>query len=335
MVAVIVVGFNSQQYLDDCFSSVLRSNYDQYRIIFVDNNSTDQSVEYVSRKYPSVVIIQNDQNLGFARANNIGLANAAKIGAEYVLLLNPDTIIDEKCLFYLTSNPNPHTILQPLVLLYKNTKTSLINSAGNHLNFLGISYCGDYKKNRSSAKSGSIVSASGTALFAPIKLLNNIGGFDESFFMYHEDLDLCWRARMAGYQIKLVSDAIVWHKYHYSANPIKMYYFERNRIIFLFKNYEVKTLLLIAPALFLHELLVCAYAIKGQFLTAKLKSYASVVQLLPLIMIGRKSVKRVRGDHQLKKLINAQIQFEEVTVPLIAVYNKLLRGYWKIIFPLI
>ncbi len=335
LVGIVIVGYNSKKHVDDCFLSILRSDYQKIRIIFVDNNSSDKSIEYVASKYPSVITIASSRNIGFAGANNLGIIEAKRIGAQYVFMLNPDAIIDDQCISNLVKNASPRVILQPLVLLHNKTKTDLINSAGNRLNFLGISYCGDYKKNKATVKSGQIVSASGAAMFAPLKAICDIGMFDESYFMYHEDLDLCWRARIAGFEIELIANALVWHKYHFSRNSSKMYYFERNRLFFLLKNFQAKTLLLIAPMLLLHELLVCAYSIKASFLIAKLKSYFSIVLLMPTIIASRKLLKRVQNDRSLKIFINDRIQFEEVTIPFIAVYNKILNGYWKIIFRLI
>ncbi len=333
LVAIVIVGYNSRSFLEDCFSSIFSSDYANLKIIFVDNASTDGSAEFVQSHFPKVDVIASKENNGFAKGNNIGIKRAFEEKPKFIFLLNPDTVIDKDCLGKLVkqSASSDNTILQPLVLLYEKGKTDLINTTGNHLNYLGISYVSDYRKKSSEAKNGPIVSASGAAMWWPAEVLHKVGFFDESFFLYHEDLDLCWRARIAGYDVQLVPDAHIWHKYRFSSNKQKLWYVERNRLLFLLKDFEVKTLVLIAPMFLVNELLTCLFALKGGWLKSKLGSYGSVIKLLPAVAKERRAIKRRVSDHQLKKLLSSKINFAEVKVPLAKQYNFLLNGYWQLI----
>ncbi len=338
-IAIIIVGYNSQVYLKDCFDSLHNSDYQQFDIIFVDNNSSDQTVKIIEEKYPKTILIKNKGNFGFAKSNNIGFNYALKHKYDYLFILNPDTIVDSRCLSQLieAAKTKPQTVLQPLILLHDGKKTNLINTNGNVLNYLGISFVGDYKKPQSKAQAKKITIGSGAALFLPREIIEKVGGFDEDFFMYHEDVDLSWRIHKAGFNIEALTDAIVWHKYSFSRNNLKLYYFERNRLLFLFKNFSLKYLILISPAFLLNELSVLVVALAQGWLLAKIKSYGSVIALSHKNYQKRKAVNLItrRDDHQLKALITSELNFAEINLPLKNVYEGIIRVYWAIIYRLI
>ena len=137
--AIIIVGFNSKKYLSDCLRALRKADKtDKTKVFFIDNDSSDESVLFIRKNFPEVMVIESKKNLGFAGGNNLGIEEAIKTGADHILLLNPDTIIDQNCLKVLESKADTQTILQPLILLHLDGKmTDLVNTSGNHLNFLG------------------------------------------------------------------------------------------------------------------------------------------------------------------------------------------------------
>ncbi len=333
-VAVLVLGYNSQKYLNDCFTSIRSLRPKNYITIFIDNNSKDNSIQFIQDKFPEVKIIRNNKNLGYAAGYNVGIKEVIKNKVEYVFLLNPDTIVKINCLQELLKKANDRMILQPLILLYSHgRKTSLINTSGNHLHYSGISYCGDYRKKKETVQEKDITSASGSAIFIPVSILRKIGRFDEEFFMYHEDLDFCWRARLAGYNIRLIPKAIVWHKYHFSRNRLKLFYEERNRLFFIFKNYQIKTLILISPMLILNELLVLIFSLFNGWLIIKIKSLVFFMMKFDHVTGFRKKIERFRkvNDDVLKKYFSPEILFSEVQIPALKFYNLLSKGFWFLI----
>lgn len=336
MISIIVVGYNSKKDLRECFDSIYTSTYEKYRIIFVDNDSSDGSLEYVKNKYPNIITIKN-KNTGYAGGNNVGINKAIDLKSKYVFLLNPDTIIDKNCLGNLIKKADDGTILQPLILLNVDSKnTDLINTTGGHLNFLGFSYCSDYKRNRAEAKEKDLAIASGAAAFIPTTIFNKIGLFDESFFMYHEDVDLFWRARLMGFNIRLIPDSIVWHKYSFSKNRNKMFYAERNRLLFLYHNFSFKYRLLIFPAFLINEIMIILYSIISGWGWAKLKAYFSFFTIQSKEKTNKDFKKQLLARQSLLKIyINPEISFSEVKNPLFSPYNLLLRIYWKLIYVLI
>jgi GT2 family glycosyltransferase len=331
MIGVVVVGFNNHGDLKGCLGSLLRSRYKKFKIIYVDNGSTDGSVEFVEKNFQEVIVIKN-RNTGYAGGNNLGIKKALKLKCEYVFLLNPDTLIDQDCLGELVKHAKANKILQPLILIHeKGKKTDLINTTGNHLNYLGISYCNNYRQKSSYAKSGQITSASGAGMFIPSLIIKKIGFFDESFFMYHEDLDFNWRARKAGFDVELITSAKLWHKYKFSKNKLKYFYIERNRFYFIFKNYEIKTILLIFPFLLLNEILMILYSLLSGWFIYKLRSAGSFIYHLPRLLRNRRRVKWLVRDKELKKYFSSEIYFSEVKVPLLGFYSLLSQLYYLLI----
>lgn len=331
MIAVVVVGYNNLNDLEDCLKSILANSEKNIKIFYVDNDSRDASIDFVQNHFKSVQIIKN-KNTGYAGGNNVGIKMALKLGCKNIFLLNPDTILDSNCLALLKKASDQKTIIQPIVLIYeKGTKTHLINTTGNYLNFLGISYCNNYRQDEKIAQDGPIVSASGAAMFIPSAVIEKIGYLDESFFMYHEDLDFCWRARMAGFNVELLTTAKVWHKYSFSKNKLKYFYIERNRFLFIFKNFQIKTIFLILPFLLLNEILMLLYSIVSGWFIYKLKSCLSFFYLLPSALRERKKNKRLFDDRVLKQFLSSQVEFSEVKVPGLKIYSRLSGLYFAAI----
>lgn len=339
MIAILIVGYKSRNDLKDCLRSIFSSNYKNFRVFFIDN-SPDGSIEYIKSNFPKVTIVPNKENLGYAGGNNVLIKKAIEQKADYVFVLNPDTIIDSNCLEVLIKQANKRTILQPLLLLHNGKKkTNLVNSAGNDLNYLGFSYCGDYKKDKKEIENNkNIALASGAAIFIPTEIIKKIGSYDESFFMYHEDVDLNWRARIFGYNIRLINDAIVWHKYSFSRNKNKMFYAERNRLLFLYKNFSLKYLLLIFPVFIINEILVTIYAIFTGWGMQKIQATFAAIHRMPSEKKQRKlqllRIKRTQSE--MKKMISNNIAFSELSSSFIFwPYNVTIGFYWKLIRPLI
>lgn len=334
MIAAILVGWNSRDYLEDSLSSLTASRGVDLRVIFVDNASSDDSVEFIRSRYPDVTIIQNVENTGFCRGNNIGIEAALKLGAEAVFLVNVDTVVEPDCLRLLHAELREDRLVQPLILLHPRETDELVNTSGGTLHYLGFSYCSDYRRPSAGVnRERPMLIASGAAVLIPAPVLRKVGAFDESFFMYHEDVDLTWRARLAGYGIRLVPEAKVWHKYEFSRNSRKMTLGERNRWYFLLKNFQWKTLLLVLPFAVLNELLICLFALKEGWLGGKLGSYGTLLRRMPDLLRSRREIQRLRrvSDRELCTGMGAELQFSEVKIPAVVLYNAASRAYWNLV----
>jgi hypothetical protein len=203
--SIIIVNFNTKDLTADCLDSVFSKLSGDFEVIVADNNSSDGSVDYLNGRYGSrIKIISNRENLGFGRANN----TAAKIAAgEYLFFLNSDTIIPEDILPQLKicfGLPRVAVAAPSLVLPGGGIQKNSFGKFPNLFNTL----LGKLIGNIGEAKAEWV---SGAALAIRKSVFDKIGGFDEKYFMYFEDIDLCYQAAELGYEIKIAPDARVIH----------------------------------------------------------------------------------------------------------------------------
>jgi len=244
-VSIIILNYNSKEYLANCLDSVKKLEYPNYEVIVVDNASIDGSVNYIQNSLHSIKLIVNLKNLGYAKANNEA---AKEANGEFLLFLNADTWIKPNLLSELVStitiNPNAG-VCACTQLNYEGTQW--LNS-GITTDLFAYPL---YPKNQEK-----ILYSDGASLFVRGFIFKQVGGFDPVYFMYGEDVDLCWRILLAGYDIVVAKFAIVGHKSAgtsassgktYSASKLRRYLAERNSFRTLLKNYSASTLLYILP----------------------------------------------------------------------------------------
>ena len=212
--SIIIVNYNVEYFLEQCLNSVmLAAKNVNSEVIVVDNNSSDGSIEMLKAKFPKVQVIQNSENVGFSKANNQGI----KIGkGKYILLLNPDTVIDEQTLTKITDRMNADDQIgglgvrmvdgkgvflpeskrglpTPLVAFYKIFGLSSIFKKSKRFGRYHLSYLDEFEENE-------IDILSGAFMCMRKSVLDKIGLLDEAFFMYGEDIDLSYRIQKAGYK---------------------------------------------------------------------------------------------------------------------------------------
>lgn len=214
--AVIIVNYNTMELLRDCLESVYEANQPKggLQVIVVDNGSTDDSLEMVKKTFPEALIVANSENLGFAKANNIGVDAS---DAQNLLFLNSDTIVKKlslvKPLKYLKAHPSVGAITIKLLLKdgtidYDNHRgfptpwTAITKFSGLADIFPKSTLFNNYHLGkRNLDKIHQIPVAAGSFLMMPTKIFRQIGLWDESYFFYGEDIDLCFRINKAGYKI--------------------------------------------------------------------------------------------------------------------------------------
>jgi len=210
-VAVIVLNFNGFPYVFDCLKS-LSEVTEIGKIIVVDNNSKDRSVFLIKKNFPQIKIIKNRKNLGFARGNNKAIRIFLRKGYDYIMLLNPDTVVDKKFLkplVELAKSDKKIGIVGPLLKEKVGDKT--IYALGAKFNpILGRTKHIHVKARPLHASKQEMVS--GCAMLVKKEVFEKIGLFDEGFFLYFEDSDFCLRAGKAGFEIFIEPKSIVYHK---------------------------------------------------------------------------------------------------------------------------
>jgi len=214
--AIIIVNYNTRQLLDDCLDSIYRADHPKggLQVVVVDNASVDDSMDMVAKKYPAVIAIKNSENLGFAKANNVGVGAA---DARYVLFLNSDTVIKRyslvKPLKYLKTYPRVGAVTIKLYLKdgtidfdnhrgYPTPWASISKFTGLAKLFPKSTFFNSYHLGfQKLDKIHQIPVAAGSYMMMPTKLFKDIGMWDETYFFYGEDIDLCYRINQAGYKI--------------------------------------------------------------------------------------------------------------------------------------
>ncbi|NQT49688.1 glycosyltransferase family 2 protein [Candidatus Kuenenbacteria bacterium] len=178
--------------------------------------------------------------------------------------------------------------------------------------------------------------ASGCSLVVKKEVLDKIGGYDEEYYMYHDDIELNWRAKLAGYKIVLAPKSVVYHKYEFARSVRMLFYMERNRYLVLFSFYKFRTILLILPALLFMELAMLLYSVAKGWFKTKLRVYGYFLKLRTWrhIIQVRKQVRgfRIKKDKQLIRDYAGKILFQEIENPLLKyIGNPILNLYLKLI----
>ncbi|HBU27627.1 TPA: hypothetical protein DEB00_00745 [Candidatus Uhrbacteria bacterium] len=326
--------------IDACMQSLQDLNYDRDRVclIVVDNPSPSGTARaYLEKPWlhdahiPKMHLIDSPVNDGFSGGHNRAYEHARTWGAEYLYLLNQDARVDPHVLnaaiAYATQHPQ-EAIVQSLIVSEQDH--THVDSYGNVLHYLGFGY-----------QDPDLVSGrphfygSGAGLLVRVDALDHIGGlFETSYFMYHEDVDLAWRARLGGYGVGVAHDSIVYHRYEFSRSITKFYWMERNRWVTQLTHLAWPTFWLILPMALFMELGTLLFALKGGWLKTKGQVYTYFLQPASWrwIMARRKHVQAVRvvTDAELLRCMAPTIEAQQTASWLLdVIVNSVLAAYYQ------
>ena len=242
LIYIVILNTNRRDDTLACLDSLSRSTYGNFKIIVLDNKSTDGSVESIRSSFPDTQIINLTENLGYAGNNNVGIEEAIKRGADWVLVLNEDTILDPGCLAELVkvgeSDPKIG-IVGPMV--YHHNEPGVIQSAGGVLGkYWQSQHLGQNELDHGQFQLPHRVEwISGCAIMVRKTAIEQAGMLDASFFIYWEETEWCIRIARSGWQIVHVPQAKIWHKgvqRDYQPKPSFTYYGTRNHLLTLSKH---------------------------------------------------------------------------------------------------
>lgn len=366
-VGIILIGYKDyvNRFLDECRDSLRAQNYPRelYQVYIIDNCSINDC-EYVKRNYPeSRCVARPDGN--YAAANNLGIKMAAEDGCEYFVIANMDTKFDPDWLLELVKamENNPEAgIAQSKILLYpkneEEKKHPKINTLGNLIHFLGFGITSHYNEPDKSCLQtspypspsqgeGKIYKereeypkikgyASGCSFIIKKEAIDKIGGYNEDYWMYHDDIEMSWKVKLAGYKIVLAPKSIMYHKYEFSRSIMMLYYIERNRYITIFSFYRLPTILLILPVLILMDLGMLFYSMFNGYFRTKLKIYGYFLKPSSWSKIFklRSAIKklRVKKDKEIVKGFTGKVLSQEISNPILKyVVNPMFNFYWSVI----
>lgn len=246
-VSIIILNWNSYEVTRDCLLSLEKINYPNYEVVLVDNGSVDGSADKLRHQFPSARLIRNETNLGFAGGNNVAMRDVLARGADYLLLLNNDTIVAPDFLDQLIggAETKPEIGLVNPKILYYDPADRIWYAGGSYklgwsfARHLGVHRVDNGKYNR--VREVSFVT--GCALLVKTEVVRKIGLLDEVFFFGFEDLDWCVRAMREGFRALYVPSAVVWHREGYVTKknlgkPVKDFYYFKNSVILARKHLE-------------------------------------------------------------------------------------------------
>jgi len=244
-VALIVLTWNQRDLTLDCLASLAGLDYpaDRLEVVVVDNGSVDGTAEAVEERYPRVAVLRNGQNLGFAEGNNVGIRYALEGTAEYIMLLNNDTVVDphmlQELLAVLDAQPDVG-IVGPKMLYFD--PSDVIWCAGNRIDLQrgsSIRLQAEQPDDESLQEPQDVDFITACGICLRRRVIEEIGLLDPRFFIYYEETDWCTRARAAGWRIQYAPRARLWHKVSAAmgaTSPATDYYMTRNVFLFLSKN---------------------------------------------------------------------------------------------------
>ncbi len=253
LVFAVTLNWNRPGDTIECLDTLIEQTYPNLCVLVVDNGSTDDSVTRIRARFPQIDLVQSPENRGFAAGANLGLRRALDQGAELAFLVNNDTLIDRHALSRLVAQTGPGVgILAPVI--YYAEDRDRVWSAGGRIHPWTLDKCYDYQvqareSDQPSAEDRDFVTGCGMLLTR--QMLEKVGLFDERFFMYYEDADLCIRARRAGFHIRVVPLARMWHKVALSSggsdSPDERYWMARSSVIYFRKHARGAQWLAILP----------------------------------------------------------------------------------------
>ena len=245
-IAIVILNWNGKRFLEQFLPSLVSQTPSWAEIVVADNASSDDTVEFMQSQYPQLRLILNGGNFGFAKGYNQALQH---VEAEYYCLLNSDIEVSphwiEPVVDYLDAHPDVAICQPKLLSFFKKTHFEYAGAAGGFVDKYGYPFCrgrlfdciekdegkyDDFKE---------IFWARGACMFIRSKVYHELGGMDDDFFAHMEEIDLCWRAKNAGYKVMYIPHSTVYHVGGGTLpknSPRKTYLNFRNNLILLYKN---------------------------------------------------------------------------------------------------
>lgn len=323
-VSIIIVNFNGNNFLLECLKSIKQSTYKNYEVIIVDNASSDDSIKLAKENVsiPNTKYLILNTNMGFSAANN----QAAKMATgDFLFFLNNDTKITPKTLDVLIK-----TIVKDKNIGITTCKLVSYDGKNTFHSGIGVDILGF------PVNSGKTFYAEGSALLINKSLFFKLKGFDNSYFMFHEDIDLCWRTWLLGYKIISTDNTLIYHfaggtaggsfpgKEKYKSTILRRYYSERNNIKTLLKNYSSLSLIFILPLYFflnIFEILLFLILLKPKMAYFYIKAYTWNILNLKDTLLKRKYIQKNRTISDFKlasrmyKGIGKLLMFQKIGLP--------------------
>jgi GT2 family glycosyltransferase len=333
--SVVIVTHDSRGAIERTLPALARELREGDELIVVDNASTDGTPQAVEELAPGARLVETGANLGFAAACDAGAGAAT---GDLLLLLNPDAVPGEGF---------REAIERPLVdgrdwAAWMGLVTagggSTVNTRGGVVHFTGIAWAGGSGEPLSEPAAGDVGFASGACLAIPLSRWRALGGMPEAFFLYHEDVDLSLRLRLAGGRVGIEPAARVDHDYEFAKGPAKWRHLERNRWAVLIRTYPTPLLALLAPALLATELALIPISLAGGWARQKALAWVDLARWLPRLLRERRAIQagRAVGAGEFARHLVPDLDSPYLgRVGRSRVLRAALRAYWSVVSALL
>ncbi len=295
----------------------------------MDNGCTSDAVRALSA-VPRVTVVRPGRNLGFAEGCNLG---ADRTSGEYLAFVNSDAVVRPTALSALVGALDDSVgLATPSLRLLADE--GVINSAGNPVHYLGLSWAGGLGRSaRHFAEPRDVASATGAATVCRADRFRALGGFCEPMFAYCEDAELSLRCWQRGWRVVYVPEAVVLHHYEFSRNPKKLYLLERNRLFLVLTLWSTRLLVLLAPALVGLEVAMVLVAARDGWLREKLAGWRWLLRHVALVRRRRAEVQAARTvpDSRIACLLTADVTPGLPGLTPADGLRRLSRGYWRVV----
>lgn len=301
----MVLNYNGKRFLKDCFDSLRACTYENFKVMLVDNKSTEDDVAWTEANYPEVQIVQTGSNSGYSRAYNIAVG---KSDAKYFVLLNNDVKVQPDWLEPLVEAAEADPAigaLQPKIHSMVQTDSfEYAGASGGFMDYLGYPFMRgrlffDIEKDHGQYDQPvDLFWTSGAAMFVRAAALEKSGLLDEDFVHHMEEIDLCWRLKLAGFRLRVIPKSMIYHFDGGTIKPfsfMKLYWNHRNGIFMLFKNLSARRLIPVLFKRYLLDMVNVFYSLLVRrdvnHARALLKAHAWVLVHLPFIWHKRKETQ--------------------------------------------
>jgi GT2 family glycosyltransferase len=330
-VTAVMLAYGAEPWLEQAAGAVLASQGIDVDIVVVDNGCTSGAIDRI-KGLTGVRVITPAANTGYSGGCVRGSTEAT---GDFLAFVNSDAIVAPGALARLTRVAGEPGVGFAMGSIRLADSPDLINTSGNPLHFVGLSWAGGMGEAASQhAERRAVMSGSGCCFVIRRSLWEELGGFAEEYFAYVEDTELSVRIWQRGLTVEYVPDAVVLHHYAFSRNENKLYLLERNRAILLLTTYERRSLLLLAPMLALTEIIMLGAAVAGGWGRAKLRGWRWLWRHRSWIRSRRALIQSERTvpDAVVFERMTARFDPANITAPPGAgIFNAIMGVYWHLV----
>jgi len=332
---VVVLAWQEEPWLPECLDAVLASTGVDVQVVLVDNGCTRTDVATLGVR-AGVTVLTPGQNTGFAGGCNLGAEKltTSSLPLDFIALVNSDCILAPDALSLLVAEARKPEVGPVMASVRLADHPALINSAGNPVHLLGVSWAGDLDEPETRTVPFDVAGASGAALLLRRELWKRLGGFDDAYFAYLEDTELSLRCARLGLHARCVPTAVARHHYEFSRNPTKMYLLERNRLMLLSTMWPIRGLVMLLPLLCILELGISAQALVQGWGTQKARGWLWLWRNRRHVRARRRrlQVESTVADAEWMRVLTARLDPRVIgSGPATAVANALVGRYWSVV----